>query len=119
MHAYVDADIFALPSYTENFGMVVIEAMACGLPVVISDQVNIHSEVAENGAGVIVRCDIGELTTAISALLDDAARRQAMGVKGRDLVLRKWTWKAVASELQRQYEEAITRHRGQPAIPAV
>ena len=46
VQAYVDADVFALPSYTENFGMTVAESMACALPVVISDQVNIHAEVA-------------------------------------------------------------------------
>ncbi len=52
-----DAQIFALSSYSENFGIAVIEAMACGLPVVISDKVNIWREVDAAGAGLVVPCD--------------------------------------------------------------
>jgi len=48
------AEVFALPSYTENFGQVVCEAMASGVPVVISDQVNIWPEVARSEAGLVV-----------------------------------------------------------------
>src|SRR6185436_15853567 len=44
--ALADADVFVLPSYSENFGVAVVEAMAARLPVVISDQVGIHREVA-------------------------------------------------------------------------
>ncbi len=46
-----DARMFVLSSYSENFGLAVIEAMACGLPVVISDRVNIWREVAAAGPG--------------------------------------------------------------------
>ena len=51
-----DAQMFVLSSYSENFGIAVIEAMACGLPVVISDQVNIWREVDAAGAGLVVPC---------------------------------------------------------------
>ena len=52
-----DAQMFVLPSYSENFGLAVVEAMACGLPVVISDQVNIWREVAAAGAGLVGPCE--------------------------------------------------------------
>lgn len=109
--AYVDADVFVLPSYTENFGMTVAESLACGTPVVISDQVNIHQEVAASGAGLVTRCDVAEIAEAIGALLKDGWRRQAMGEAGRALVKRKWTWDVVAGQLTREYEKILLRHK--------
>ncbi len=111
VQAYVDADVFVLPSYTENFGMTVAEAMACALPVVISDQVNIHAEVARAGAGVVTRCDAGEIAEALRALLGDAERRHAMGHAGRHLVQERYTWPTVVAALTREYEAAIARTR--------
>jgi glycosyltransferase involved in cell wall biosynthesis len=111
VQAYVDADVFALPSYTENFGMTVAEAMACGLPVVISDQVNIHEEVSRAGAGVVTRCDAGEVATALEDVLLEAGRRQLLGEAGRSLVRERFTWPAIVGSLTREYENAIGRHR--------
>ena len=113
LQAYVDADVFALPSYTENFGMVVAESLACGTPVVISDQVNIHGEVAAAGAGLVTRCDAGDVTEALCVLLGDAPRRRVMGTAGRALVQRKWTFDVVAGQLTAEYEKVIARHRVQ------
>src|SRR5215831_332131 len=48
-----EADVFVLPSYHENFGVTVVESLAAGLPIVISQQVNIYREIVEAGAGVI------------------------------------------------------------------
>ena len=112
VQAYVDADVFALPSYTENFGMTVAEAMACALPVVISDQVNIHGEVAGAGAGLVTRCDAAEVADALHALLGDSDRRRAMGQAGRHLVQERYTWPLVVQALTREYEAVIARHRG-------
>ena len=110
LQAYVDADVFALPSYTENFGMVVAESLACATPVVISDQVNIHREVSGAGAGLVTRCDAGEVAAALCTLLADAPRRAAMGAAGRALVQRIWTWDVVARQLTAEYELVIERH---------
>ncbi|MGB5235700.1 MAG: glycosyltransferase [Candidatus Macondimonas sp.] len=111
LQAYVDADVFALPSYTENFGMTVIEALACSVPVVISDQVNIHAEVSGAGAGLVTRCDAGEVTQALESLLVDADRRRAMGEAGRQLVKARFTWPAIVDALTAEYEQVIARHR--------
>lgn len=114
--AYLDADVFVLPSYTENFGMTVAEALACGTPVVISDQVNIHAEVAAAGAGIVTRCDAAELTEALDTLLRDTSRRQTMGNAGRALVQQKWTWEVVVRQLIDEYERVIERNRASRAL---
>lgn len=51
--AYYAADVFVLPSHQENFGIAVAEALACGLPVLISNKVNIWREIEKDGAGII------------------------------------------------------------------
>jgi len=111
VQAYVDADVFALPSYTENFGMTVAEAMACALPVVISDQVNIHADVSGAGAGLVTRCDAGEVTAALALLLGDADRRRTMGAAGRRLVQERFTWPAIVEQLTAEYQNVIDRQR--------
>ncbi len=102
--AYVDADVFALPSYTENFGMTVVEAMACGLPVVISDQVNIHNEISSGGAGLVTSCDVGELARALLAVLRDTNSRRTLGGAGRRLVKERYCWPAIVDALSDEYE---------------
>lgn len=107
--AYVDADVFVLSSHTENFGMTVIEAMACGLPVVVSDQVGIHKEVSRGGAGVVTRCESDEVAGALGGLLSDADARRAMGYAGRKLVKGSFSWPAIVNSLTKEYEAIVER----------
>jgi glycosyltransferase involved in cell wall biosynthesis len=106
-----DASLFVLPSYTENFGLAVIEAMAAGLPIIISDKVNIWREVESAGAGKVVPCEAGKFTAAILDLLDKPELARQMGQKGQALVRDEFHWPDIAVRLQETYAILIDRHR--------
>jgi glycosyltransferase involved in cell wall biosynthesis len=82
MGAYQSAEAFVLPSHQENFGIVVAEALACGLPVLISDQVNIWPEIVESGAG-LVEPDTLEGTTRLLRRWLAMPREERSAIQGR------------------------------------
>ena len=106
-----DASLFVLPSYSENFGLAVVEAMAAGRPVIISDQVNIWREVEAAGAGKVVPCDAPRLAEEILHLLDTPEMAGQMGQKGQALVREAFQWHNIALRLQESYAMTIDRHR--------
>jgi glycosyltransferase involved in cell wall biosynthesis len=91
------ACVFALPSLSENFGNVVIEAMMMETPVVLSPEVGLAPEVEAAGAGIVTR-DFG---AAIAALLRDPGE---MGRRGRALVESRFTWPAVVPRMEEAYQ---------------
>lgn len=111
MEILADADIFCLPSFQENFGIAVAEAMAAGLPVVISDQVNIHSEISDANAGIVTRCDSDEVAGALLKLINNDTLRNEMGQNAKKLVFDKFTWDKIAEEMVGTYKKIIEEHR--------
>lgn len=116
--AFAAASAFSLPSYSENFGIAVVEAMAAGLPVVISDQVNIWREVQAGGGALVVRCDEQKLTMALATVLRDSALAGDMARKARDTVQRLYRWDNVAVALEAMYEDVAAQRSGVPAAAA-
>lgn len=75
------ADAFILPSHQENFGIAVVEALACGLPVLISDKVNIHREVTADGGGLAAKDTVGGVVQLLTQWFQmDEAQKKAMRV---------------------------------------
>jgi len=110
--ALADADLFVLPSYSENFGLAVVEAMACGVPVVISDHVGIHREVAAAGAGYVVPCDATALADAIARLVKAPESRARLGARGRRVVQERFSMDAMTEGLIEMYEWVRGREAG-------
>jgi glycosyltransferase involved in cell wall biosynthesis len=106
--AMIDSDIFVQPSYYESFGMAVVEAMACGLPVAVSDQVGVAHEVAQARAGLVVSCNVDLLSSAMLRLADDAAVWREMGYKGRQLANDCYSLQATTVRLVEVYNELLS-----------
>ncbi len=80
---YSAANLFLLPSRHENFGNVVVEALACGCPVVISDKVGLHDEVADGGVGWVLPRVYAQWTQAIEDLIQFPAKTKELKLKSR------------------------------------
>ena len=103
-----DADLFVLPSYYENFGIAVAEAMVAGTPVVISDQVHIWEEVKDAEAGWVSPCEVDALTECLREALESPGERQRRGVNAQDYALKNYSWDAIALAMIQAYQRIIS-----------
>lgn len=111
------SDALVLPSYSENFGNAVLEAMAAGLPVAVTPEVGLAGAVREHGAGVVTPGDPPRLAAALRALLADPEGRSAMGRRGAAAAARHFAWEPVAARMEAVYEEILARRPVGAAAP--
>lgn len=104
--AFAAADLLALPAVGEGLPMVVLEAMAASLPVIVSPGCNLP-EVTQYGAGLEVEAAVEPLTNALCELLTNTARRAAMSKAARTLVNEHFTWDSVAAQLEALYQSHL------------
>ncbi len=108
--SFKESSVFVLPSYSENFGMAVVEAMHAGLPVVVTDGVAIAPSILKAGAGIVVKKDVGEVSQALLRVLKDPAGARAMGERGRCLVDEEFLMPAIAEKFKDEYQKLISQH---------
>jgi len=106
---YQHANVFVLPSTEiEGFGIVLLEAMACGVAVVSTNIVGVAKQIEQNNTGIIIEPRNTEsLTQAIVHLLKNPLMAREMGSNGRDLALKSYSWQHVSNQVSTLYDEAI------------
>src|SRR5579875_2094261 len=127
---YTHAAVFCCPSIYEPFGIINLEAMACGTPVVASAVGGIPEVVVDGETGLLVPLEqqpaapfepvdparfSHDLATAINRLLRDPALRERMGAAGRARVEREFSWRAIAERTAALYRSLVASARGAAA----
>lgn len=98
------SDLFILPSYSENFGMVVAESLASGTPAIVLKGAPWHG-IEQNRAGWWIDADSDSIAACLSAAfsMPDARLRQ-MGISGRSWMQRDFSWDTIAEKMRRTYD---------------
>lgn len=104
------ADIFALTSYSENFGIVVLEALAAGLPVLLCKPVALSTNVAQAKLGYVADTNVDSISDALRLALDDLENEISYSERTKDFVAQHHQWPAIGRQLRALYEE-LSSHK--------
>lgn len=102
--ALADADVWTLPSHTENFGNAVIEAMAAGVPTIVSPAVNLSQEILAAGAGCVAAPNPSAFEREVARLLDTPDERRRLAAAGRAFAS-QYDWANISEQLAAMFGE--------------
>lgn len=111
LQAYADSDLFVLLSHRENFGMVVVEAMASGLPVLLSSGVALSNDIIKYRAGIVVDMKNGSVAQSWLELLNDKNKREELRYNGINLARDKFSSEKVAEQMEQSFCEIIKQYK--------
>ena len=97
------ADLFALTSHSENFGIVVLEALAAKTPALVTPGVALASVLKKGRVGYIANLDIDSIAESIKYCLDNLSENQVMGDRARNLIFEHYTWERIALDIKVVY----------------
>jgi glycosyltransferase involved in cell wall biosynthesis len=101
--ALAAAHVFVLPSYQENFAIVVAEALRMGVPVVLSKRVNIWEEVVASGGAMSCELTSASIASAVQPWIENSGAATAAGQKGQEYARRHFTWDRSANAMSEVY----------------
>jgi glycosyltransferase involved in cell wall biosynthesis len=105
--AFYGSNVFVLPSYSEGLPTTVIEAMACGVPIIVSDKVGISREIKQYNAGTIVKTNVDDVYNGIKNVFSNLDKAKEMALNAKNMVYNFYDINKVADKMIEIYEEAI------------
>ena len=102
--ALAAATVFVLPSYSENFGIAAAEALAAGVPCILTDQVAVATDAKESNAALVIACEVEALTEAIDKLLADQVLRERLSANAVRMAAERFSLDAAGRSLKQLYE---------------
>lgn len=108
------ADVFVLPSRSEGFSVAVLESLAAGCPVIITEACN-FPQVTKAGVGKVIPAGVEPLQQALAEMLSDDQRRLAMGARAKKFVKEEYDWATIAARMCGVYEDILRGHRSSDA----
>lgn len=106
LEAYVDADVYVLPSTYEIIGITILEACACGTPVIVTNRCGI-SDIIDDNVGLVVEYNKDQLRDAMVKILKDENLRKRFGDYGTNLVRNDFGWDRIVTKIENLYEATI------------
>jgi glycosyltransferase involved in cell wall biosynthesis len=106
------SSVVCVPSFGEAFGLVALEAMACGRPIVGTEASGLAYLIADQGGHKVPVGDVDKLAQSLIAILRDPAKARVMGEFNRSLAERRYAWPRVIQELEEAYADALARYEG-------
>lgn len=106
VHLLNDADVFVLPTVHDSFGIVFLEAMACGLPCIGTRSAGVPEVIAENNTGYLARPnDLNSLVVCMEKLVNDKKTREEFSKAAVNLVRKKFSWEKIVNEYEKIFLE--------------
>jgi glycosyltransferase involved in cell wall biosynthesis len=101
------SDLFVLTSHSENFGIVVLEALVAGLPIMIASSVALAPTIKQYQAGYVTELNISAIASTLDEFLSNSQAAKKMSERGRQLVIEKYTWEQIALQMEQIYAHIL------------
>ena len=110
--ALAAANVFVLPSYSENFGIAAAESLAAGVPTIVTKAVGIAGEIQRADAGIVVPGNSAKLAEALRRVLSEPELAQRLSANGRKLAQERYSLEAMGSALCEMYRSVVSKTSG-------